>query len=184
MNKEERIKQINDAYEATMREINERRDYRMRNYLDCVDDYSWGGRCDTADSRLENRAKIQRDCLLEQVENDGYFVRMASEYILLNQDGKVVSENLFWGQYGLCFRTNDNNYVGVPKRMATLTKKGYMVVRVDRTFKCVFGGWTDNGNMRYENIELISEERVMDELPTSVPDNYLIWSWRVLLNNK
>lgn len=180
MNKKEQIKHINEAYEAKMAEINERRDYRMRNYLDCLDDYCVGGLCDKADSMAAHRAGVERDILLQQVKNGGYFVQKASEYILLNQEDKVVSENLFWGKYGLCFRTNDNTYVGVPKTLATLTKKGYRVARVDREFRCVFGGWSDKGNIIYKSMELMSEERVMDDLPTTAPDTYINWFYSTI----
>lgn len=183
MNKREQIKQINDAYEAKIAEINARRAYRMQNYLDCVDDYSITGFCEVADSREAHRAEVTRDILIQQVNNGGHFVRIASEFILLDQDNNVVSDNLFNGQYGLCFRTNDNRYIGVPKRAATLEKKGYKIVRVDRTFKCVYGGWSDKGNLLYKSIELVSEEMVEGQMPSVVPDNYLVWSWRKQLNN-
>lgn len=183
MNKKEQIKQINDAYKAQIAEINARRDYRMQNYLDCIDDYSVGGVCDVVDSRAAHRAEVTRDILVEQVKNGGYFMRESSEFVLLDQENNVASNNLFRGQYGLCFLTNDNRYVGVPKRSATLEKKGYKIARVDRTFKCVYGGWSDKGNLLYKSIELVSEKMVECEMPSVVPDNYLVWSWRKQLNN-
>lgn len=178
MNKAERIMQINAAYEAEIAAINQRRDYRWQNYLDCVDDYSVCGLCDKADSMAEWRAKTTRDILLQQVENDGHFVQMASEYVLLDMNDNIVSDNLFHGHYGLCFKTAEG-YVGVPKKMSTLTKKGYQIGRLDRTFKCVFGGWSNKDRLLFKNIELMSELLIVgDELPTCVPDNYITWAWR------
>ena len=60
MNKAERIMQINAAYEAEIAAINQRRDYRWQNYLDCVDDYSVCGLCDKADSMADWRQSDKR----------------------------------------------------------------------------------------------------------------------------
>lgn len=132
---EQRIQSINEWFNNAVKEINERREYRMKNYYDCVDDYSYGGLCDKADDELEDKLRTQRDILIEQAKNDGKVIRQSSFYRLVSATGSC--EGASYGEYGEYFAI-DGKFVGVPKRLSTLTKKGYKLVHVERTYECVF----------------------------------------------
>lgn len=175
----ERINTIKANFEKSVASINERRAYRMQNYYDCVDDYSWGGLCDKADDEQENRLCIMRDILIEEAINGGYHVETLTYYQLKDNEGNlcVGARNGQWGQY---FVINEK-YVGVPKRVATLEKKGYILEKVTRTFHCVFKRFSNKENyILYKSIDLVDEkvERVtQDTMPTYIGEepwvNYL-----------
>lgn len=161
------INEINAVFENAVKAINERREYRMENYYNCVDDYSWGGLCDKADNELEDRLRIARDKQIEEVINGGYHVETVTMYRLKDGNGNSTI-GAKYGQWGEFFTIN-GKFVGVPKRVATLEKKGYILEKITRTFHCVFKGWSDKGYELYKSIDLVDEcvERV-----TTMP-NYI-----------
>lgn len=176
--KEKQIQAIKDAFEKAMAEINERREYRMRNYYDCIDDYSFGGICDKADNELEDMLRVQRDIKIEQVENNGSYFRTSMFYRLRDNEGNVAlgAKSGKWGEF---FVINDK-CVSVPKRLATLTRKGYRLEQVIRTYMCAFKNIM-NGHIVNKSMALI-EEKVVDVTQDSMPDYigglpYIDWQY-------
>jgi len=182
--KEKQIQAIKDAFERAMAEINERREYRMRNYYDCIDDYSFGGICDKADNELEDMLRMQRDIKIEQVENDGFYFRTSMFYRLCDNDGNAALGTKH-GQWGEFFVINDK-CVSVPKRLATLTKKGYKLEQVIRTYKCELKS-IRNGHAINKSMTVI-EEKVIDITQDSMPDYigglpYIDWQYESYFKN-
>ncbi len=149
------IRSINESFESKVRSIDERRQYRMENYYNCVDDYSFGGICDKADNELEDRCRVERGILIEQVQNGGYYVRTSSFYRLRDNEGHTA-DGASNGQYGSYFDINGKR-VGVPKKVATLEKKGYTLELVTRKYKCVFKGFSSHGNVLNKEMKCIEE---------------------------
>ena len=166
----ERINAIEESFKRQMESINERRAYRAQNYYDCVDDYSWGGLCDKADNEEENRLVISKQIAIEEVKNGGYHVVNTCYYQLRDNEGNVAigARSGQWGEYF----TINGKYVGVPKRVATLEKKGYILEKVSHTYHCVYKGWSSNREyILYKSIERVSEqiERVTkDTMPSYI----------------
>ena len=177
---EARIAEINANFDAKVAEINKRRQYRMQNYYDCVDDYSYGGLCDKADNELEDRYRVERDILIEEVKNGGKREISSSFYRLKNQKGEVRCSGGSSGVYGQYF-TADGKIIGLPKRITTLEKKGYILEKVSRVYRGKFKMITNRGNIVYKELELVSEdvERVtQDTMPTIVPQQpYVDWQY-------
>ena len=149
------IRGINESFDSKMKSINERREYRMENYYNCVDDYSFGGLYDKADNELEDKYRIERDILIEQVENGGYYERTSSFYRLRDSEGNTA-DGASDGQYGSYFYINEK-FVGVPKKVATLEKKGYTLELVTRKYKCIFKGFSKHGHIMNKDMELVEE---------------------------
>ena len=162
-----KIKSINEVFESRVKSIDERRQYRMDNYYNCIDDYSFGGICDKADNELEDRYRMERDILIEQVQNGGYYVRSSSFYRLRDNEGHIA-EGANCGQYGCYFNIN-GKFVGVPKRVATLEKKGYILELVARKYKCVFKKFSSRGNIINEAMECV-EENITQITQETMPD--------------
>lgn len=180
--KEEKINEIKESFERNMEEIRKRREYRMKNYYDCVDDYSFGGICDKADDELANKLYIKRDVMIEQVENDGKVIRNSSFFRLASNDG-AFCDGARWGQYGAYFEIS-GKFVGVPKKLNTLTKKGYKLYKVSRTYECTFKDVGSHGirwsTMKLVN-EIVNEENNMPEYIGELP--YIDYQFNVYFNN-
>lgn len=185
--KEELIKKVQDVFDKRVAEINARREYRMRNYYECVDDYSFGGICDKADNELEDIYRIERDILIEQINNDGHYYHKSSFYRLRNTNNGNVANGAFCGQYGLFFAI-DGKYISLPKKVATLAKKGYILECIERTYKCVFKKISDKGNVINAQMECVDEkctivtQETMPEYVGRLP--YYDWQYEEFFNNK
>lgn len=181
--KEEKIKAIKMAFEKSLCEINKRREYRMKNYYDCIDDYSWGGLCDKADDELEDNLRIKRDIMIEQVENDGKIVRNSSFYRLVSNSGDVC-DGARGGRYGEYFSIDDK-FVGVPKKLCTLTKKGYRLYRVSRMYECTLKDVVHYG-VRWRSMKLVNEtiveENAVPEYIGELP--YIDYQFDTYFNNQ
>ena len=180
--KEEQIKAVNESFEKCLKEIQERREYRMKNYYDCVDDYSYGGLCDKADDEMENVLRIRRDIIIEQIENDGKVVRTSSFYRLVSNSGDVC-DGAESGRYGEYFSI-DGKFVGVPKKLSTLTKKGYKLFKVTRNYSCEFKNVGRYG-VQWKTMTLVNE--VIEET-ASIPEYigklpYIDYQYDVYFNN-
>lgn len=163
--KEERIKEIQEAYAKSFAEIDKRREYRMKNYYDCVDDYSFGGLCDKADNELEDRLRTERDIMIEQVRNDGKVIRTSFFHRLVSNSGEVC-DGAKYGQYGAYFAI-DGKFVGVPKKLCTLTEKGYKLYKVERTYECTLKEVCKYG-VRWKTMKLVNETITEEnEIPDS-----------------
>lgn len=159
--KELKIQEINHTFEQRQKEINERREYRMKNYYDCIDDYSWGGICDQADNELEDKYRMERDILIEQVNGNGKVKRTSSFYRLVSNSD--FCDGASEGQYGQYFKI-DGCFIGVPKKLATLKKKGFSLIFIERTYECSFKTINKYGVV-WKDIVLLNEKK------TEVQDN-------------
>jgi hypothetical protein len=180
-----RINEINANYERVLAAINERREYRMKNYYDCIDDYSWGGMCDKADDLLQERCRAERDILIEQAQNDGCYYRTSMFYRLKDDNGNVA-DGATYGQYGEYFRIN-GKFVGVPKKVSTLTRKGYTLELVTRKYKCTFKSISKHGNIINKSMECVDEnivEVTQDNMPECIGElNYIDYQYNEYFNN-
>ncbi len=180
--KEERINEINESFERSMNEIRKRREYRMKNYYDCVDDYSFGGLCDKADDELQNKLCIERDIMIEQVKNDGKVLRNSSFYRLVSNTGDTCDGARF-GRYGWYFII-DEKFIGVPKKLSTLAKKGYKLCKVSRTYECTLKEVGSYGTrwrtMKLVN-ETIEEENAIPECVGELP--YIDYQYDMYFND-
>ena len=109
-------------------------DYRMQNYFNCVDDYSWGGLCDQA----ATEARFKREAVLGVLQRQvalGCPLREVTEVAVLVDavTGAVVSERIVNGRFGACWIIgggeggNQPTFVSVTKRQATSERKGFRV---------------------------------------------------------
>jgi hypothetical protein len=104
--------------------------YRMENYFNCVDDYSWGGLCDKA----ANEAAMKRDALKHNLKvqlEKGVFNEIIKLSILCDLDGNIVSDKIVNGKFGQCWIIKNEtsvSFIGVAKKQSTYNKKGYKVM--------------------------------------------------------
>jgi hypothetical protein len=107
-------------------------DYRMENYFNCVDDYSWGGRCDqAANEAYSKRFRLHND-LVNQMKN-GAFVDDLEMSVLVDMGGNIVSDKIVNGKFGECWIIKNGanvEFVGVAKKQATYNKKGFKVMTI------------------------------------------------------
>ena len=176
---DERIAKIKAAYEEKIAEIDRRRDYRMKNYYDCVDDYSWGGICDKADNIAAAQAAHIRDLEIDAVLNDGWNKVIITKYALADADGNIVSETVKSGKFGYFWVVNDT-CVGVPFRLSTLVKKGYYLVKIVKTYKGKFTNISNNGNYLFKDVCLIDKtiEGTTNEDLKMVSPEVPFFEWR------
>ena len=180
--KEEQVERINNLFSAKIEEIQKRRNYRMENYYNCVDDYSFGGLCDKADNELENRLRLERDIMIEQVMNGGKVIRESSFYRLISDTDKCDGAQC--GRYGEFF-TIDGKFIGVPKKMSTLTKKGYKLFHIARTYECTLKEVNEYGaqwqSMKIAN-EIITEVQYAPEFIGRL--SYIDYQYETYFNQK
>ena len=156
------------AYDAEMKRLIEQEDYRMQNYYDCVDDYSWGGPCTKANYIARDKAKVEMEERIESIVRGGFIIRTRKVNVLKDKEtGETVAEGLRSGEYGPYFTVRNGEevkYVSFAKRVSTFEKKGYLPYVRSITEKLRPNGWwSQSGDRRYETLEVIS---VTDELST------------------
>lgn len=181
--KEAQIAQIEEAYENALAEIAERRRYRMENYYNCVDDYSFGGLCDKADEELKIKLRTIRDIRIEQVQSGGHVVCRSKFYRLVSESGDTC-DGIRCGHYGRFFAI-DRKCVSLPKRIATLNKKGYRLFCVNRVYECTFSALCKNG-AQWRTMTLV-DERVEEtnEIPHDVREKpYIDYQYDVYFTNE
>lgn len=145
----DQVNSIIRGFESADKSASEATAYRMQNYFDCVDDYSWGGPCDQAQAQgrsLRQRCKAR---LLSQIENGGAFIDTFCTAVLCDLQGNILSEKIVDGRYGPCWIIgSDNNvsFVGVAKKAATYEKKGYRVMTRQMKVEYYFTGKIINGS--------------------------------------
>lgn len=139
-------------------------DYRMQNYYNCVDDYSWGGICD----QIADRAKRERDADLSLLKEQLKLGKAISDQqhcsILVDAETKqIVSERIVKGKFGDCWiikNGNDVKFVSVAKKQSTYQKKGYLVFAKHYHFE--YYGYFSKG----VKIQLrILKTEILEELP-------------------
>lgn len=115
------------GYEVAQKQMIENNEYRMMNYYNCVDDYSWGGLCDRAADEVSRERTTLKNNLEIQLKN-GAFVETFETSVLCDMDFNIVSDRIVNGKFGECWiLKNDNSvsFVGVAKKQSTYNKKGY-----------------------------------------------------------
>jgi len=152
---QQRIQEVESWYNKELNQINERRQYRMQNYYNCVDDYSYGGLCDKADDQSERRIETTLKLRIEEIKK-GKIVREISHWELQDLAGNTVSVRPILGRFGHYFPVN-GGYVNIPKRMSTVERKGYKIVKRTVTFELLFGGFLSNGCVKWKSINRTGE---------------------------
>jgi hypothetical protein len=120
------------GYEKANEEMQKNADYRMQNYYNCVDDYSWGGLCDQAANELYRERKNLKDNLETQFK-EGAFVETIETSILCDMDGNVISDRIVNGKFGECWIIKNGSavsFVSVAKKQSTYNKKGYKAMTI------------------------------------------------------
>lgn len=140
--------------------------YRMENYFNCVDDYSWGGICDQAQNRSEQALSMVLGLLKEQEENGGFLITKVTELELRNTDGSFVSSNIINGKYGACFmwgsEQNGFQFCGLAKKQSTFEKKGFVVVAKNYELKVRYTGKVTKGGYADRVVELVSTSETIE----------------------
>jgi hypothetical protein len=165
------------SYKQKMAELQERHDYRFKNYYNCVDDYSFGSPIHEAvDSSTRRQAEQVRDYSLETLEF-GFCTVISLQSLLLNEAGEICAEGTGYGKFGSYFRLFNGGFVGVPKKATTLEAKGYTMQERKTTYKASFTGrFTKNDAPIFEEISIISQE-VTPSL-TAYANSFIDWLYK------
>jgi hypothetical protein len=159
-------KQLQVSLDEMKKRHAENSEYRMQNYFNCVDDYSWGGICDKAQDSAENGLSMVLNLLKEQEENGGFLIRKSTELELRDLDGNFVSNNIINGKYGPCFMFGTEkegfNFCGLAKKQSTFEKKGYNVISKNYNLKVVFTGRLTKSGYAERIVEFISMNESID----------------------
>jgi len=142
---------LNQERQTALQPYREIQDDRAKRYYDCQDDSIMGGISWQVTSQTMSRINRKFDLLVEQEMNGGFLYREESS-IQLYRDGKMVSDKLCRGKFGLFFVLVDGSFVSVAKKKATFDKKGFEVKYVTNGYKLNFTRITDNGSVIYHNI--------------------------------
>lgn len=181
--KEELINEVKNHYAREYAEIDKRRNYRMKNYYDCVDDYSWGGICDVADDMLERRLVKEEEISIEMIKNGGFFTRTCIHSVLVNENGEIVSNKILSGPYGWFFhvKDGDNEYnVGVAKRQSTYAKRGLKMMNMTSEYNITWhnGNYFKDGNLKYDTITLVNSSMTESTEPALLNDIESQYEWK------
>ncbi len=159
--------QVQETYNAMVAAHRKNTDYRMENYFNCVDDYSWGGVCDKAQDQAESRMLYIIDLLKSQEENGGYFIKNVTELVLQNFDGSFLSDTVVKCRYGYCFMWGREqtglHFCGVAKKQSTYTGKGFKVISRRYELKVVYTGKSTRSGYAQRTVELISVTDSVDD---------------------
>jgi hypothetical protein len=124
-------------YEQQNKDMRENSNYRMENYFNCVDDYSWGGICDkAANIAYGKRFRIYNNLVTQM--RDGAFIEDIELSVLVDFNGNIVSDKIVNGKFGQCWIIENGdsvNFVGVAKKQSTYNKKGYKVMTLINTIE-------------------------------------------------
>jgi hypothetical protein len=127
---EEQFNSFQKWFEEENEQMRKNADYRMQNYFDCVDDYSWGGLCDKAAGEAYSKRLRLHNQLIGQLR-EGAFIEDFSISVLTDMEGNIVSDKIVNGRYGQCWIIQNNgsvSFVGLAKKQQTYNKKGYKVM--------------------------------------------------------
>ena len=167
------IENLKIGYANLQAEESEKSEYRMQNYFNCVDDYSWGGISDTVSRERLRTAERRIEIYLEQFNGDGFLYKTNVNTCLFDLENNFITDNVVNTKYGNAFLFN-NQFISVAKKMETYFKKGYTVKNRVRTYKMQFSGkFSKKGNPVYLSIEVVNE--VMQEFNEFGSKSYLDW---------
>ena len=135
----------------------EKVNYRFQNYLDCQDDYSFGGVCDEAS---DDEARRDKNATLYRIEEIifGGVSRFASETFVVDAEtGEELGSGCVKGRFGKCVKLSNGSWLGEAKRISTYAKKGYILKNRETEFTATFGGWSKNNNPIWKNVVVVDE---------------------------
>lgn len=164
-------------FEEENEQMRKNADYRMQNYFNCVDDYSWGGLCDKAASEAYGKRLDLYNNLATQMR-DGAFVKDCNFPVLVDMDGNIVSDKIVNGRFGNCWIINEKDgvkFVGLAKKQSTYAKKGYKVMTRVYTFEYYY---LTNGKVVHRLLDDQLVESTFDQQP-----NYSKLDLYMSLNN-
>jgi len=173
--------QVRSALASLVDIHRENSNYRLQNYLNCVDDYSFGGICDQAQDQKEGQMIRLLHLLEEQEANGGFLEEEVQELELQTLDGEFLSNNIVNGRFGYCFMYGTEetgmNFVGLSKKQSTYQKKGLQVVTRKYLLKVVYTGRLTNKGTAARVVELISKSESIDSSVDCTIDNrnYSLW---------
>ena len=114
--------------------------YRMENYYNCVDDYSWGGPCDRAAADSVANAQLRVSLTKKQLESPtGTFFDTCTVSVLADLNGNPIEgAKVINTKFGKSWRIEDKNagrfiWITSDTTPATYAKKGYMLL--EREYK-------------------------------------------------
>ena len=162
------------SFEQANETMRENANYRMQNYYNCVDDYSWGGLCDqAANEAYRDRCRI-KDFIQTELLN-GAFNEIVELSVLCDIDGNIVSDRIVNGKFGECWIIKNGNsvsFVGVAKKQSTYNKKGYKVMTLAINVEYYY---TAGGKI----ISRILGQEMIDSMPeyqTTTKPNFLYFA--------
>lgn len=165
-------KTVESKLTSMIESARENSEYRMKNYYDCVDDYSWGGACDQAANQQINSIRMVLDLLKQQEANDGYIYKTITELELQTLEGKVLSNKIVKGRFGYCFVWDTDSegvkFCGLSKKQSTFEKKGFVVVSKHYEVKIRYNGFLTKSGYADCVVELIN---VTASIDTTIDDS-------------
>lgn len=123
--------------------------YRMENYYNCVDDYSWGGASDRAAAEETSRASFRVGLAKEQLESStGTFRKTCKVSVLAYLDGTPIENaRVVNTQYGRSWVIPSRDggrptWVSADTTAATYAKKGFALLEREYEYEAfVIGDW-------------------------------------------
>lgn len=153
----EQLLSMIESCNSSIKTSQEAEEYRMNNYYNCVDDYSWGGPCSKAADENINKCRSRIRIYEEQMKS-GSITDSETMEVLCDMDGNIVSDKVIDGKYGMSWVLKSGGYVSVSKKEATYNKKGYKTMAVIYTYEYyLIGGETQKGNNKCVSRLLKSE---------------------------
>lgn len=167
--------------EASIKTSVDAENYRMENYYNCVDDYSWGGICSQAANENISRNRNLINSLNEQMVN-GSFIEDEYIEVLCDLNGNIVSNKIINGKFGFSWVLNGGGFVSVSKKESTYEKKGYKVMMIHYRYEYYLtGGTTQKGQNSCVSRLISSEIMAKDEELCSWDKSWYLWC---ALNNQ
>lgn len=167
----EEINEMEHAYNRSIAYLDEQENYRMQNYYDCIDDYSWGGLCSKANSMARDRENHILKVRVESLLRGGYIVRTRKVNILRDKEtGELAAVGTHKGRFGRYFRINDafkerTQYVPCAIRVSTYEKKGFVPYVQSVTEELTPDGYWSDGNPRFKFRAYVS---ITEEVSTEI----------------
>lgn len=174
------------SYQAQLKELQKQEAYRADNYFNCVDDYSWGGPCSKANWNAQGKCQQAIQYLIEMADNGGFMEQTFIQSVLMTLDGQVVSEKIIFGKFGPCFIIGEGQtaqFISIPKKMATLQKKGFKMGIKSIPAKFTFQGYSQNDKAKWGLISW-GQEMMLDALDTTIHQQNSIHWWLTNVSSK
>ncbi len=179
------VENLFNAFDSTREAHKEASNYRMENYFNCVDDYSWGGICDKAQDQKNSLMYGAQHLLTMQLEEGKPFVREFRIPVLMDLQGNVVSEKIIEGKFGDCWiiKTGENvSFVSLAKKQETYNKKGFKVMDVVYTLEYYYLAKMCKNGLISKGRVLSKELQEIERLPVykfhTEIDSVLYWALR------